>query len=495
MDTGDWRGRSEPDRCQSVTGVTFPKATVTLVACAALVWACAVNPVTGKRELSLISESQEIRMGQEGAQSVVNTIGLYPDSSLQAYVARLGQSMAVASERPQLPWSFAVVNDATVNAFALPGGQIFLTRGILAHFNSEAELMSVLGHEIGHVTAKHSVSQISKAQIAQLGLGVGMVLTPSLDVLHQIAGSGLQVLFLKFSRDDEAQSDELGFRYMVEAGYDPREATDIFELLGRLGGGGRLPEWQSTHPDPENRSARSAERAATMTVDPATLRVGRDDYLRHIEGVVFGANPREGYFEDDRFHHPDLRFRMSFPPGWKKQTLAQAVISMNATEDAVLQLRIVPAASPRAAADTFFAQTGVRQESASSGPVNGLAADTRYFRVSTQQGVINGLVTHVAYDGNTYQLLGYGTRAAFSRERTALNDAIGSFQPERDPAVLGVEPARIDLVRLPRRMTVTEFQRRYPSSIPVEQVALINGVAVGDTMAKDLLVKRVTGGP
>ncbi|MEE8061265.1 MAG: M48 family metallopeptidase, partial [Gemmatimonadales bacterium] len=245
-----------------MTGVAFPKTTVSLVACAALVWACAVNPVTGKRELSLISESQEIRMGQEGAQSVVNTIGLYPDSSLQAYVARLGQSMAVASERPQLPWSFAVVNDATVNAFALPGGQIFVTRGILTHFNSEAELMSVLGHEIGHVTAKHSVSQISKAQIAQLGLGVGMVLTPSLDVLHQVAGSGLQVLFLKFGRDDEAQSDELGFRYMVEAGYDPREATDIFELLGRLGGGGRLPEWQSTHPDPENRSARSAERAA-----------------------------------------------------------------------------------------------------------------------------------------------------------------------------------------------------------------------------------------
>lgn len=478
-----------------MTGVASPKATVSLVACAALVWACAINPVTGKRELSLISESQEIRMGQEGAQSVVNTIGLYPDSSLQAYVNRLGQSMALASERPQLPWSFAVVNDATVNAFALPGGSIFVTRGILAYFNSEAELMSVLGHEIGHVTAKHSVSQISKAQLAQLGLGVGMVLTPSLDVLHQVAGSGLQVLFLKFSRDDEAQSDELGFRYMVEAGYDPLEATDMFEMLGRLGGGGRLPEWQSTHPDPENRAARSAERAATMTVDPSTLRVGRNDYLRHIDGVVFGANPREGYFDGGWFLHPDLRFRMSFPSDWKRQNLAQAVIAVNATEDAVLQLRIVPAASPRAAADTFFAQAGIRQESASSGPVNGLAADTRYFTVSTQRGIINGLVTHVAYDGNIYQMLGYGTMAAFSSQRMVLGAAIGSFQRETDPAVLAVEPARIDLVRLPRRMTMAEFHRRYPSSIPVEQVALINGVDVGDTLASGLLVKRVTGGP
>lgn len=478
-----------------MTGMAITKATASLVVLSAVAGACAVNPVTGKRELSLISESQEIQMGREGAQSVVNTIGLYPDSSLQAYVARLGQSMAVTSQRPHLPWSFAVVNDATVNAFALPGGSIFVTRGILAHFNSEAELMSVLGHEIGHVTAKHSVSQISKAQIAQLGLGVGMVLTPSLDVLHQVAGSGLQVLFLKFGRDDEAQSDELGFRYMVNAGYDPREATDMFEMLGRLSGGGRLPEWQSTHPDPENRAARSDERVATMTVDPSKLRVGRNDYLRHIDGVVFGPNPREGYFDGDRFHHPDLRFRLTFPAGWKRQNLSQAVIGVNESEDAVLQLRIVPAASPRVAADSFFAQTGIRQQSSSSQPVNGLAADTRYFSVSTQQGVIDGLVAHVAYDGNVYQLLGYGTMAGFGRERVSLSDAIGSFEPETDQAVLQVEPARIDLVRLPRRMAVTEFYRRYPSSITVEQVALINGVEVDDVLASGLLVKRVTGGP
>ncbi len=478
-----------------MTGMVVPKARLALVAGAVLIGACAVNPVTGKRELSLVSESQEIQMGQEGAQSVVNTIGLYADSSLQAYINRLGQSMASASERPQLPWSFAVVNDATVNAFALPGGSIFVTRGILAYFNSEAELMSVLGHEIGHVTAKHSVNQISKAQIAQLGLGVGMVLTPNLDVVHQVAGSGLQVLFLKFGRDDEAQSDELGFRYMVEAGYDPRGATDMFEMLGRLSGGGRLPEWQSTHPDPENRAAKSAERAATMTVDPATLRVGRDDYLNHIDGLIFGANPREGYFDGDRFHHPDLKFRMSFPSGWKLHNLSQAVIGLSASEDAVLQLRIVQAASPRVAADSFFAQPGVRQESLSSLPINGLSADTRYFSVPTQQGTLNGLVAHVAYDGNIYQLLGYGTLSAFSRERTALSDAIGSFEPETDRAVLNVTPARIDLVRLPRSMAVSEFHRRYPSSISVEQVALINGVEVGDTLASGVLVKRVTGGP
>lgn len=473
--------------------MVYPR--LSLIACTGLLAACAVNPVTGKRELSLISESQEISMGLEGAQSIRNSIGLYPDDALQAYVADLGETLARSSERPQLPWSFQVVNDPVVNAFALPGGSIFLTRGILTHFNSEAELVSVLGHEIGHVTAKHSVSQISRAQLASLGLGVGMILTPNLDVLHQVAGSGLQVLFLKFSRDDESQSDELGFTYMVNAGYDPREATDMFNMLDRIGGGGRLPEWQSTHPDPENRAAKSDERVSGLTIDPSTLRVGRDNYLRHLEGVVFGADPRDGYFDEDVFHHPDLRFRLDFPAGWRRQNLAQAVIAMNPTEDAILQLTLVQASSPRAAADAFFSENQLDEDASSSASINGLPAETRYFTVATQQGTIKGLVAYVSYRGNIYQLLGYATLGAFTRARPVVTDAIESFRPETDPAVLSIQPARIELVRLPRAMTVREYNRRYPSTIPIEQLALINGVHVGDTLGRGLLVKRVTGGP
>jgi predicted Zn-dependent protease len=456
--------------------------------------ACAINPATGKRELSLVSETQEIQMGLEGAQGVRNSIGVYPDSALQAYVSRLGLMLAEDSHRPTLPWSFQVINDPAVNAFALPGGSIFFTRGILAHFNSEAELVSVLGHEIGHVTAKHSVSQISKAQVATLGLGVGMVLTPNLDVLHQVAGSGLQILFLKFSRDDESEADALGFEYMVDDGYDPRQATSMFETLSRLGGSRRLPEWQSTHPLPENRVAQSAERVAAMTVDPATLRVGRETYLRHLDGIVFGDNPREGFFDGDVYHHPDLRFRMSFPAGWDRQNLAQAVIAVSPREDAVLQVTLATVASPRAAADSFLLQAGVREEASSSDPIQGFPAETRYFSVSTQQGVVEGLVAFVAYGGNVYQLLGYATRSAFTSARPLLTNAIGSFDQESDPAVLAVEPARIRLVRVPRTMSLTEFHRRYPSTVSLDQVALINGLDAGDTVPSGTLMKRVTGG-
>ncbi len=430
-------------------------------------------------------------MGLDGAESVVNSLGLYPDSGLQAYVSALGLSMARASERPQLPWSFQVINDPVVNAFALPGGPIFVTRGILTHFNSEAELMSVLGHEIGHITAKHSVSQISQAQLAQLGLGVGMILTPRLDVLHQVAGTGLQVLFLKFGRDDESQSDELGFRYMVGAGYDPREATSMFETLDRLSGGGRIPEWQSTHPAPVNRISRSQERAAAMSQDPSSLRVGRNDYLRHIDGVIFGPNPREGFFDGDVFHHPDLRFRLVFPAGWKKQNLSQAVIGMSQADSAVFQVTLADAVSPNAAANEFFRQRGVTLDAASSARINGLEAETRYFTYVYQEGTIRGLVVYVGHRGQLYQLLGYSRATGFGRYRTALANSVASFREETDQTVLDVEPDRIELVTLPRQMTVEEFYRRYPSTVSIEQVAFINGVQVEDTMASGLLVKRV----
>jgi len=179
---------------------------------------CAINPATGKRQLSLIGESQEVAMGLEADGAIVAQMGLYGGDDLQDYVQGIGSKMAAVSERPQLDWTFRVVNDGAVNAFALPGGYIYITRGIMTHLNSEAELATVVGHEIGHVTARHSVNQMSKAQLTQMGLGVGMALSPELAQFGQYAETGLGLMFLKFGRDDERQSDDLGLRYMVKAG-------------------------------------------------------------------------------------------------------------------------------------------------------------------------------------------------------------------------------------------------------------------------------------
>ncbi len=195
-----------------------------LTLCCLWVVACATNPVTGKRQLALISEAQEIEMGRQADKEVVASIGLYPDESLQRYIQDLGSRIAATTERPNLPWTFRVVDDAAVNAFAIPGGFIYVTRGIMAHMNSEAELAAILGHEIGHVTARHSVSQMSKQQLAQVGFAAGMILSPEFAQYGNLAQAAMGLMFMKFSRSDESQSDALGMKYMMAGGYDPRPA-------------------------------------------------------------------------------------------------------------------------------------------------------------------------------------------------------------------------------------------------------------------------------
>src|SRR5215210_5596348 len=300
------------------------------------VGSCARNPVTGKSELSLVSESQEIQMGQQASKEVAQTIGLYKDQAVQAYVADLGKRMAAASERPNLPWEFHVVDDASVNAFALPGGFIYVTRGLMSSINDEAELATVVGHEIGHVTNRHSVQQISKAQLAQLGLGIGSILSSDIAKFGQLAGAGLSILFLKYSRDAENQADQAGFRYALDQNYDVREMSKVFETLDRLSqtaGGGKLPEWLATHPSPGNRIEHIDKMLDTTNLDQRKLIADREGYLRHVQGMTFGEDPRQGYFEGTAFYHPQMRFQMQFPSDWKTQNTPQAVVGVSPSQD------------------------------------------------------------------------------------------------------------------------------------------------------------------
>src|SRR5258708_14553360 len=227
------------------------RASPLLVSAVAL--GCAVNPATGSRQLMLVSESQEISMGRDYDKEVVASIGLYSDSALQAWIQQFGARLAATSERPNLPWSFRVVDDPVVNAFALPGGFIYVTRGILGHLNSEAELAGVVGHEIGHVTARHSASQMTKQQLAPAGLVVGSIASPDLGRSAGLASQALGVLFLTDSRDNARQADDLSLRYMRGGNYDPPEMPPVFQMLARVGpaqSGARVPALLAPPPRP-----------------------------------------------------------------------------------------------------------------------------------------------------------------------------------------------------------------------------------------------------
>ena len=459
---------------------------------------CARNPVTGKNELSLVSEGQEIQMGQQAAQEVGGSIGYVDNPQLQAYVAGIGKKMAAQSERPNLPWEFHVVDDASVNAFALPGGFIFVTRGLLGAVDNEAELASVLGHEIGHVTARHSVQQMSKAQLATLGLGIGSILSSDIAQFAGIASQGLGLLFLKYGRDAETQADDLGFKYALNQNYDVREMDDVFQTLGRqseLAGAGRLPEWMSTHPNPENRVVKTQARLDTLQRDLSSTVRNEQVYMQHIQGLTYGDDPKQGFFENNTFYHPGMRFQLEFPDGWQTQNTPQAVVAMSPEQDAIVQLGLAGNASPREAAQQFLSQEGVQAGQASTSSVNGNPAATSYFQAQTQQGVIQGIVSFVSYGGQTFGLMGYTPQGKLNNYDGVFRETIGSFSQLRNQAALNVKPNRIEVVKLPREMTLQQFDQQYPSNIRIEELAIINQVeGPASVIPAGRLMKRVTGG-
>jgi predicted Zn-dependent protease len=469
---------------------------LTAAALVTAVIACATNPATGKRQLMLVSEAQEIAMGKAADQEAVAAYGLYPDPKVQAYVERLGKGLAAKSERPDLPWSFKVVDDPAVNAFALPGGYIYVTRGIMTHLRSEAELVAVLGHEIGHVTGRHSASQMSKQQLAMGGLIVGMAVEPELQRFGGLAQQALGLLFMKFGRDDENQADELGLRYMTREAYDPREMLEVFSILDGVtraeGGGGRMPDWLSTHPSPENRTTRIQDQIATTGASGTIVR--RGEYLRQLDGMVFGENPREGFFREDAFYHPDLRFQLAFPRGFKTQNQKQAVVGVSEAQDAIIALTLAAGASPEEAARQFFSQQGVQAGRSGRDTIGGLPAYTAFFEAATEQGVLRGEVSFVSHEGKVYRILGYTSVERFARYQDAFAATLHSFGRLTDPRYLDVQPKRIALVNPERQMALQEFARTYPSTVALETIGLINGVAANQLFPRGELAKRVVGG-
>jgi predicted Zn-dependent protease len=459
---------------------------------------CATNPATGARELILVSESQEIAMGRDYDRQVAASIGLYPDSARQRYIQQLGARLAATAERPNLPWTFHVVDDPVVNAFALPGGFIFVTRGILAHLNSEAQLASVVGHEIGHVTARHSVSQMSKQQLAQLGLVVGAIASPEVGRYAGLATSALGVLFLKYSRDHESQADHLGLRYMGRAGFDPREMPGVFRMLDRVSaaqGGGRIPEWLATHPNPENRRQRIEQEVAALPQNFAGTIVNRDAYLERLEGLVYGNNPREGYFKGNRFLQPELRFSLTFPDGWTTSNGKEAVSAVSPDKEAALELTLADQPSAAAAARSFLGQQGISGGFPTRGTVNGLPALSAPFAAATESGTLLGTALFVEYDGRVFRLVGYAPEGHWPTYQALVEQALRTFARLTDPTALAVQPQRLHIIKLDRPTTIEQLARERLTPVPVATLALLNQVGPQTPFEAGRLVKWIGGEP
>ena len=295
-----------------------------------LLAACATNPVSGRREMALMSQTQEIAIGRDMHPKVLAQYGQYDDPALQAYVQGVGEKLAVHSHRANLIYRFTVVDSADINAFALPGGYIYITRGLLAYLGSEAEMAGVLGHEIGHVTARHAVRQYTAATAAQLGMTLGSIFVPGLgnNVAQNVMGTLGQAMLSGYGREHELESDGLGAEYLARAGYDPQAILDVLRTLKAQGdyataqakAEGREPQSYhglfASHPDEDTRLREVLTKASFLAPDKPVDH-GRDAFLRHIDGLVFGDSAAQGVRRGNRFYHQDLGFALEFPVGWR----------------------------------------------------------------------------------------------------------------------------------------------------------------------------------
>ena len=467
-----------------------------LTAAAVFASACAVNPATGKKQISLVGERDEVEIGRQADREIVTSIGLYDDAEAQAYVSAIGKRLAAASERPNLPWTFRVVDDPAVNAFALPGGFVYVTRGLMTHLQSEAELVAVMGHEIGHVTARHGADQMTKAQLANIGLGVGAILTGREDIVGA-ASQGLQLLFLKYGRDDERQADDLGLRYLVHAGYDPRPMVEVFDTLERVSateGGGRVPTWLATHPAPGDRRTWAQGKIASLNRDFTTAQVGREQYLQVVDGMVFGTNPKNGYFTGPTFVQPELAFAIDFPSGWKTQNQAASVAAGSPGQDAIIRVTLSDKASAAQAAQEFAAQSGVQTGQPARREIHGLDATALDFRASTEQGAIVGTTAFVEHGGKVYAIVGFTPEGKWRTYEPTFRKSIGSFRRVTDSKALAVQPMRIELTSPRASMTVAEFARQTSPGVKPETVALVNHRNLNDRVAPGTQLKSIVGG-
>jgi len=446
--------------------------------------ACTTDYVTGKKTFSLVSESQEVALGKEADPQIVAEYGLYEDEDLSRLVSELGQSLAKVSHRPQLTYTFRIVDSPIINAFALPGGYVYMTRGILVHFNSQDELAGVLGHEIGHVVARHSAEQMSKQQLAGLGLGIGSIVSEHFARYADFAGAGLSLLLLKYSRDQESESDRLGVEYSTKNGYDAHRMAEFFGTLERMRGDGgqSLPGFMSTHPDPGDRRVRVGQMAGEwqQKIDYQPVGIDRYDYLQKIDGIVYGDDPRQGYVDGQMFYHPTMRFQFPVPTGWDLANSASTVMMIDSEKKALIKLTLGRTDSPAAEADAFVTNNKATVRRRQAQTVHGFDAVVVESNVQTQDGEVWVMSFFIEKDDNVYVFHGFTIAELYSNYSLTFSEVMLGFETVTDTAVLNKKPQRVRIKRAPSSGDLsTVLGAMGMDTEMVEPIAILNGLDTG----------------
>ncbi|TGE28006.1 M48 family metalloprotease [Hymenobacter metallicola] len=452
------------------------------------------NPAPAEKPLTLNLSAWQ---GPKPDPAVIAQFGLYNNATLQRLIDTKGQQMNKVSDRPG-DYGFTIVDSPVINAFATPDGHVYFTRGIMAHFNNEAQFAGVLGHELGHITARHGQKQQSRSTIANIGLLLGSVVSPNLvgrfaQPLSQVVGLGL----LKYGRDAENEADVLGVKYSTKIGYDAANMADFFQTLQRTeaqSGAGGVPTFLSTHPNSADRYTRVKGLAAQakQQTGSAKLAVNRDGYLRSIEGLPYGEDPRQGFVEGGVFYHPDLKFRFPVPSGWKTQNSPSQFQMGEPSGKALMALVPAPGSSLDAAAEALVKQLSLQNAQASRTTINGFPAVAIQADQVTQEQSARTL-SYLIQDGQSiYAFIGLSSPSTFASYAPVFTQVAQGFSRLTDANKLNrqSEKIRIKTVKTATTLGAALTANGIPSSRR-EELAILNGMQLTTKMPAGTLYKVV----
>ncbi|MEX2395893.1 MAG: M48 family metalloprotease [Balneolales bacterium] len=474
------------------------------------IYACVVqeNPISGSQRALAYSWEQEIELGREADEDIVMQYGLYGDEQMTEYVSRIGQTVLEHSHMRredtdekfrETEFTFRVLDNPAINAFALPGGFVYVTRGLMAHLNNEAQLAVVLGHEIGHVAGRHASQRAFNQQIGQIALIGGAVLGQEVFGLpgQEILGLGsqaVQLLFLSYSREHERESDEVGVEYAAKAGYRASEGSEFFRTLQRIGerSGASLPNFLSTHPDPGDREDAIIDMAQNWEEAGENLQIiDKEDYFTVIDDIIVGVNPREGYIEGNTFYHPNGQFQFLIPGDWEPNHEGSQVAVVEPYQKAVMLFQDVQEINDaEEAVDQFGMQEGVEVTQKEQIQINGRPAWHIRAQAQTQDGELEVIVLGIEFNGEIYRFLSYATVSDFPRFEDTFYSTIESFEELTDPQRLNVDPARLSSTVTDRNGSFESFlPQELPLDMDAQEFAIINQVELNDQISSGTWLK------
>jgi predicted Zn-dependent protease len=430
-------GKSKQKRGLEMKFPKFISLFLIILSSVLMICGCAVNPVTKKREIMIYSDAAEIEMGKKAHTEAVRQYGEYDDPNLERYINGIGQSLATVSHRPNIQYHYMVLDKPFINAFALPGGYVYITRGLLAHLHSEAELAGVLGHETGHITARHGMKRLQKAMASQFILA-GVAIATESGGLVQGSSILLTAALQTYSRKDEHQADEIGNIYAFKAGYDPKESMGFLKTLKKMDktSPSAVEVIFRTHPLTEDRIERAEAQSRRLSQQGRgrDLKTRSDEYISHIDGLVFGPGERDGVIEKNLYRNRFYRFSISAPSDWKIER-GDAGGSLNMkhpTKDYYCQtlvFELEAEMSPGQFARSFEKKSGLNRVSASQMTMGGSQALVALYHPRSSKGV--PLAVEIAYvvRGKTgFMVVGITRAPYFDQAKPSFRQVMNSFR-------------------------------------------------------------------